>query len=93
MGKVVLDFISLDVLKLAGVFPRLWRRIRGKTSRRSETILRHNIAGLEIVIVNNGGKVINSTIEVDRMQGTPTADGTVELLFFSIDVERLIESE
>lgn len=83
----------MDVLKLAGVFPRAWRRIWGNKNRKNEIILRHNIAGLEIVVTNHSVRVVNSAFEFKRMQGDSTASGVTELLYFNIDVERLIESE
>ena len=88
-----MDILSLDILKLAGVFPRAWRRIWGMAPRKNEIILQHNIAGLEIVIINHSGRVVNSAFEFKRMQGDSTPGGATELLYFSIDVERLIESE
>ena len=88
-----MDILSLDVLKLASVFPRVWRRIWGMSPRKNEIILRHNIAGLEIVVVNHSSRVVNCGFEFERMQGDSTASGVTELLYFSIDVERLIESE
>lgn len=88
-----MDILSLDVLKLAGVFPRAWRRIWGNKNRKKETILQHNVGGLEIVVINHSGRVVNSAFSFERMQGDSTASGVTELLYFSIDVERLIESE
>ena len=72
---------------------RPFRWLLGKTSRRKEIILRHNIAGLEILVVSHCGRVVSNTIEIETMQGNATDGGTAELLYFNMDVERFVESE
>ena len=88
-----MDIFSLDILKLAQIFPNAWRRIRGKSSCRNDEILRRNVEGLEIVVVNNKGKVIDSSIQVNTHRDDTHTSGIVETLSLSIEVDRIIGPE
>lgn len=85
-----MDIFSLDILKLAQIFLSPWRWLRRRTSRSGEEILRRDVEGLEIVVVNRTGTVITSSVEVKTIRIPSEEHGTVESASINIEVERSI---
>ena len=83
-----MDILSLDILQSLKLLLSPWRWMQRKRPSRDDEILRYNVAGLEISIVNRGGEIINNTVQVKMSQDDTGGNDAVESVSFNIEIER-----
>ena len=85
-----MEILSLDILKLGGFIGRAWRWLRRQPDRDKDEVLRYNVEGLEIVVTNRKGRIVNSSFHAKSIQQPSNVHGTVESSLLSIEIDRAV---
>lgn len=88
-----MDFLSLDILKALSIFARAWRRLRRGSPRHNDEIIRYNITGLQIIVINSEGRILSHSFESSTSQFVSETHGLIESLFINVELERSVRAE
>ena len=86
-----MDIFSPDILQSLKLLLSPWRWFRRKPSDTGELLLRYNIGGLDIIVINREGGIINSSFQGDTEKSVSQAHGPTELTLLNLEIERSIE--
>ena len=87
-----MDILSLDILQSLKLILSPWRWLRRKPSEPGELLLRYNIGGLDIIVINREGRIITSSFQGDTERTVSPTHDFVEMTLLNLVIERSIES-
>ena len=88
-----MDILSLDILQFLKLLVSPWRWRRREQPSREKEILRYNITGLQIVVINSEGRIVSHSFESSTNQFASEIHGIVESLLINIELERSVIAE
>ncbi len=86
-----MDILSLDILQSLKLLFSPWRWFRRGPSGAGELLLRYNIGGLDIIVINRGGRILNSSFQGETEKSVSLTHGPVEQTLLNLEIERSIE--
>ena len=85
-----MDILSLDILQSLKLLLSPWRWKRREQPGREDEVLRYNVGGLEILVLNRGGEILNKETQVNMSQVDTDEDEAVEYVSFNLKIERSV---